>query len=148
MEFSFDFKITEENKKVIEEILKQKGVKHYVLETKDKEKLDLVEYKDYKELEEELDKYKSLYENEKEEHKKEIKEYQEELEKEKQELIDYLKDLIENKYTNGKVVWFDSEYARIYGELCTMAGAGDTRLSLVPLSEIKEILSKIEKSDK
>lgn len=65
MEFSFDFKMTEENKKVIEEILKQKGVKHYVLETKDKEKLDLVEYKDYKELE-----------------------------KEKQELIDYLKEEI------------------------------------------------------
>lgn len=63
MEFSFDFKMTEENKKVIEEILKQKGVKHYVLEKKDKEKLDLVEYKDYKELE-----------------------------KEKQELIDYLKE--------------------------------------------------------
>lgn len=65
MEYSFDFKMTEENKKAIEEILKQKGVKHYVLETKDKEKLDLVEYKDYQELEQELDKYKSLYENEK-----------------------------------------------------------------------------------
>ena len=65
--------------------------------------------------------------------------------KEKQELIDYLKDLLENRYTNGKVVWFDSEYAKIYGELCTMAGAGDTRLALVPLSEIENILSKIEK---
>lgn len=66
MEFSFDFKITEENKKAIEKILKQKGLKYYVLEDKKtKEKLDLVEYKDYKELEEELDKYKSLYENEK-----------------------------------------------------------------------------------
>ena len=66
MEFSFDFKITEENKKAIEKILKQKGLKYYVLEDrKTKEKLDLVEYKDYKELEEELDKYKSLYENEK-----------------------------------------------------------------------------------
>lgn len=65
MEFSFDFKMTEENKKVIENLLKQKGLKHYVLEAKDKEKLDLVEYKDYQELEEELDKYKSLYQNEK-----------------------------------------------------------------------------------
>ena len=65
--------------------------------------------------------------------------------KEKQELIDYLKDLLENRYTNSKVVWFDSEYAKIYGELCTMAGANDDRLPLVPLSEIENILSKIEK---
>ena len=67
---------------------------------------------------------------------------------EKQELIEYLKDLLENRYTNSKVVWFDSEYAKIYGELCTMAGANDDRLPLVPLSEIENILSKIEKSDK
>lgn len=67
------------------------------------------------------------------------------LNKEKQELIDYLKDLIENKHTNNKVLWFDSEYAKIYGELCTMAGANDDRLPLVPLSEIENILSKIEK---
>lgn len=67
------------------------------------------------------------------------------LQKEKQDLIDYLKDLVENRYTNGKVVWFDSEFARDFGELCTMAGAGDTRLALVPLSEIENILSKIEK---
>ena len=66
MEFSYDFEMTEENKKAIEELLKQKGVKHYVLEDKNtKEKIDLVEYKDYKELE-----------------------------KEKQELIDYLKEKI------------------------------------------------------
>lgn len=64
------------------------------------------------------------------------------------ELIDYLKDLLENKYTNSKVVWFDSEYARDFGKLCTMAGANDDRLPLVPLSEIENILSKIEKSDK
>lgn len=52
MEFSFDFEMTEE-KKAIEELLKQKGIRHYVLETKDKEKFDLVEYKDYKILEKE-----------------------------------------------------------------------------------------------
>lgn len=68
-----------------------------------------------------------------------------EYQKEKQELIEYLKDLIENRFTNSKVVWFDSEYARDFGELCYMAGAGDTRLALVPLSEIENILSKIEK---
>ena len=61
------------------------------------------------------------------------------------ELIDYLKDLIENRFTNSKVVWFDSEYARDFGELCSMAGANDDRLPLVPLSEIENILSKIEK---
>lgn len=63
----------------------------------------------------------------------------------KQEIIDCLKDLVKNRHTNSKVVWFDSEYAKTYGELCSMAGAGDTRLALLPLSEIEEILSKIEK---
>lgn len=58
-----------------------------------------------------------------------------------QELIDYLKDLIENRLTNRKVVYFDKED----GELYPIAGAGDTRLALVPLSEIEEILNKIEK---
>lgn len=58
MEFNFDFEMTKENKKMIEELLKQKGVKHYVLETKDKEKLNLVEYKDYEELEKENQKLK------------------------------------------------------------------------------------------
>lgn len=48
------------------------------------------------------------------------------------------------KYTNDKVVWFDSDYAKDFGELCTMAGVGDNRLPLVPLSEIENILSKIE----
>lgn len=72
MEFSFNFEMSEENKKVIEELLKQKGIKHYVLETKDKEKLDLVEYKDY-----------------------------EMLEKEKKEIIDYLKENINDLKLSG-----------------------------------------------
>ena len=67
------------------------------------------------------------------------------LNEEKQELIGYLKDLIDNKYTNNNVVWFDSKYAKTYGELCDMAGASNDRLPLVPLSEIEKILSKIEK---
>ena len=81
-------------------------------------------------------------------YKSDYKEHQKiinELLKQKQELIDYLKNLLENRYTNSKVVWFDSGYAKIYGELCTMAGANDDRLPLVPLSEIENILSKIEK---
>lgn len=63
MEFNFDFEMTKENKKMIEELLKQKGVKHYVLETKDKEKLNLVEYKDYEELEKENQKLKEKLQN-------------------------------------------------------------------------------------
>ena len=38
-----------------------------------------------------------------------------EYQKEKQELIEYLKDLIGNRFTNGKVVWFDPEIAKMYG---------------------------------
>ena len=67
------------------------------------------------------------------------------LKRQKQELIDYLKDLIDNKHTNNKVLWFDSEYAKTYGELCNMAGYKANRLALVPLSEIEKFLSKIEK---
>lgn len=93
MEFSFDFEMTEENKKVIEELLKQKGIKHYVLETKDKEKLDLVEYKEYKNLE-----------------------------KQKQELIDYLKDKIKNlkndlKGTKGQERYFLKQILNVYEEI-------------------------------
>ena len=109
MEFSFDFKMTEENKKAIEEILKQKGVKHYVLETKDKEKLDLVEYKDYQELEHELDKYKSLYQNEKSHTdtlKRIIKKIEEILQKEYKENVfgHYEYDLATAKNTIKKIL--------------------------------------------
>ena len=58
MEFNFDFEMTKENKKVIEKILKQKGIKHYVIETKNKEKIDLVEYKNYQELQQENEQLK------------------------------------------------------------------------------------------
>lgn len=50
---SFDIKLTKENKEVIEELLKTKEVYHYLLDIYGKEKLDLVEYKDYKKLEKE-----------------------------------------------------------------------------------------------
>lgn len=59
-EVSFDFKMTEENKKALNELLNAKKLKHYLLETKDKEKLDLVEYKDYQDLEEQNQKYKEV----------------------------------------------------------------------------------------
>ena len=65
-EISFDFELTKENEKALKELLNAKGLVHYMIETKEKEKLDLVEYKDYQQLEQEIQKYKSLYENEKE----------------------------------------------------------------------------------
>lgn len=64
-EISFDFELTKENEKALKELLNAKGLVHYMIETKEKEKLDLVEYKDYQQLEQEIQKYKSLYENEK-----------------------------------------------------------------------------------
>ena len=84
--------MTEENKKAIEEILKQKGVKHYVLETKDKDKIDLVEYKDYKELEQELQKYKSLYENE--------KDHTDTLKRIIKKIEEYIKNIDEEEFIN------------------------------------------------
>ena len=65
-EISFDFELTKENEKALKELLNAKGLVHYMIETKEKEKLDLVEYKDYQQLEQEIQKYKSLYQNEKE----------------------------------------------------------------------------------
>ena len=64
-EISFDFELTKENEKALKELLNAKGLVHYMIETKEKEKLDLVEYKDYQQLEQEIQKYKSLYQNEK-----------------------------------------------------------------------------------
>ena len=64
-EISFDFELTKEIEKALKELLNAKGLVHYMIETKEKEKLDLVEYKDYQQLEQEIQKYKSLYQNEK-----------------------------------------------------------------------------------
>ena len=62
-----------------------------------------------------------------------------ELEK-KQQIIDKAIEYIE-KDTR----WFDSEYAKTYGELCTCAGANDTRLEvLVNPSNLLEILQEKE----
>lgn len=80
-EISFDFELTKENEKALKELLNAKGLVHYMIETKEKEKLDLVEYKDYQQLEQETQKYKSLYQNEKDKNDtlkriiKEVKKY-------------------------------------------------------------------------
>lgn len=63
----------------------------------------------------------------------------------KKDLLSELKDLVENRYDNKKVVWFDSEYAKVYGELCDIAGAGDTRTALVPLDIIRNIIKEYDK---
>lgn len=47
------------------------------------------------------------------------------------------------EYIEKDTRWFDSEYAKTYGELCTCAGANNTRLEvLVNPSNLLEILDK------
>ena len=60
------------------------------------------------------------------------------------EVIDKLRDLIKNRHTNSKVYWFDKEYAKDYGELCTSAGAGDTRTVVILLTDLSNILKEVE----
>ena len=61
-----------------------------------------------------------------------------------EEIIDKLKDISKNRHTNGKILWFDKDYAKTYGELCTMAGSSDTRLAVVCLYELENILKEVE----
>lgn len=108
-EISFDFELTKENEKALKELLNAKGLVHYMIETKEKEKLDLVEYKDYQQLEQEIQKYKSLYENEKDHTdtlKRIIKNIEEILEKEYKENIfgHYEYDLATAKNTIKKIL--------------------------------------------
>ena len=66
-------------------------------------------------------------------------EYINQLEKENQELKDIIGKTIE--YIEKDTRWFDSEYASIYGTLCTCAGAKDNRLEvMVNPSNLLEIL--------
>ena len=102
-EISFDFELTKENEKALKELLNAKGLVHYMIETKEKEKLDLVEYKDYQQLEQEIQKYKSLYQNEKDHTdtlKRIIKKVKETLEK----------HLNAKSYSNHKYELFGREY--------------------------------------
>ena len=58
---------------------------------------------------------------------------------ENQELKDRIDKAIE--YIEKDTRWFDSEYASIYGTLCTCAGAKDNRLEvMVNPSNLLEIL--------
>jgi hypothetical protein len=66
------------------------------------------------------------------------KEY-EDLEKEIERLNNIIDKAIE--YIEKDTRWFDSEYAKTYGELCSCAGANDTRLEvMVNPSNLLEIL--------
>ena len=102
-EISFDFKLTKENEEILKELLNTKGLIHYMVETKEKDKLDLVEYKEYQELEQELQQYKSLYENEKDKNDTLIRI----IKKAKEELK---KRLTARDYSNHKYELFGREY--------------------------------------
>ncbi len=68
------------------------------------------------------------------------------LDKENERLHSIIKEVRE--YIEKDTRWFDSEYAKIYGELCTCAGANDTRLEvLVNPSNLLEILDKENNND-
>ena len=70
-------------------------------------------------------------------------EYINQLEKENQELKDIIGKTIE--YIEKDTRWFDSEYASIYGTLCTCAGAKDNRLEvMVNPSNLLKILKEVE----
>ena len=73
-------------------------------------------------------------------------EYINQLEKENQELKDIIGKTIE--YIEKDKRWFDSEYASIYGTLCTCAGAKDNRLEvMVNPSNLLKILKGDEISE-
>ena len=58
-----------------------------------------------------------------------------------------LKDRIDKavEYIEKDTRWFDSEYASIYGTLCTCAGAKDNRLEvMVNPSNLLKILKEVE----
>lgn len=48
---SVHFKTTLKNRKAIKELIKDKELQHYVIDFKNKHKLDLVKYEDYQKLE-------------------------------------------------------------------------------------------------
>lgn len=73
-------------------------------------------------------------------------EYINQLEKENKELKDIIGKTIE--YIEKDTRWFDSEYASIYGTLCTCAGAKDNRLEvMVNPSNLLKILKGDEISE-
>ena len=48
---SIDFKMTEENKKILDELTKPIGVRHFLIETEFGDKFDVVGYPEYQKLE-------------------------------------------------------------------------------------------------
>ncbi len=71
-----------------------------------------------------------------------------ELQQENKQLKEQLKQRNEviaeaMRYIKKNTKYYDREYSKIYGELCDMAGAGDTRLHVViGDEELLEILQK------
>ena len=64
-----------------------------------------------------------------------------------EEIINQLekqKEII-NKIKEKGVMYYDPEYSKIYGELCSMAGANNTRTPVIVIDdEILELLEEIE----
>ena len=50
LSYSFDFELTDDNRKAIEALLKSEGVRKYVIKLENGEYLDLVEFKEYDRL--------------------------------------------------------------------------------------------------
>ena len=95
------------------------------------------------EIENYITELESMFElSELEEHSRNILKvgnYIKQLQQENQELKDRIDKAIE--YIEKDTRWFDSEYASIYGTLCTCAGAKDNRLEvMVNPSNLLEIL--------
>lgn len=50
---SIDFKMTDENKKILDELTKPVGIRHFLIETEFGDKFDVVEYPEYQKLQQE-----------------------------------------------------------------------------------------------
>lgn len=55
---SIDFKMTDENKKILDELTKLVGIRHFLIETEFGDKFDVVEYPEYQKLQQENKKLK------------------------------------------------------------------------------------------
>lgn len=56
---SIDFKMTDENKKILDELTKPVRIRHFLIETEFGDKFDVVEYPEYQKLQQENQQLKS-----------------------------------------------------------------------------------------
>lgn len=114
-DLELSFKITEEEKERIKKILLGNGgVRHYLLKIADGTELDVVDYKDYQKLEEELDAHsKGLCEAVKDKNK--LQEKIDKLYIDKENLINYLEGAIE--YEKTGLLWTSKKRLKVYQEI-------------------------------